>query len=140
MNTEDYLQTNSIEVDLDEFLDDPEIRSAFEDAQVRSDLADRLREARKSSGLSQKTVAKTMGTTQSAVSDFERGESDPQFSTIQRYARAVGAKVRLLVEVPNSPAALISPYRHVVTSTHNRDATVMPKLRLVPTYTDIKVS
>lgn len=47
--------------------------------------------------LKQKQIASLMGTTQSTVSDFERLGGDPRFSTIQRYARAVGAKVRITV-------------------------------------------
>ncbi len=43
-------------------------------------------------------VAKRMGVGQPSVSEFERGEIEPKLSTIQRYARAVGAKLKLSVE------------------------------------------
>lgn len=47
--------------------------------------------------ISQREVAARMGTAQSAVSDLERGLTDPQWSTVQRYAAAVGARVRVEV-------------------------------------------
>lgn len=49
--------------------------------------------------MSQAQVAQLMGRTQPAVSDFERLGGDPHLSTIQRYARAVGAVVRHSVTI-----------------------------------------
>jgi transcriptional regulator with XRE-family HTH domain len=43
--------------------------------------------------MSQKQVAQAMQTTQSAVSELEGGATDPRLSTLQRYARAVGAEL-----------------------------------------------
>jgi predicted transcriptional regulator len=39
--------------------------------------------------LTQKVVAERMGWSQSQVSDFERGKTDPLLSTVARYLRAV---------------------------------------------------
>ncbi|NED85130.1 XRE family transcriptional regulator, partial [Streptomyces sp. SID11233] len=52
---------------------------------------------------------RSMETTQSAVSEFERLGGDPRLSTIMRYARAVGMKVSLMPHTesqsaPDSPA------------------------------------
>ena len=66
-----------------------DIRNNFDDAERRRELLRSLIACRKQLGLSQKEVAKKMGTTQSAVSDLEGGVSDPRLSTIQRYARSV---------------------------------------------------
>ncbi|GAA1179393.1 helix-turn-helix domain-containing protein [Corynebacterium glaucum] len=141
MKSDDYIRANSVEFEVEEFLDDPEIREAFEDAHVRSEVADRLREARKNGKLSQKDVAAAMGTTQSAISDLERGETDPQLSTMQRYARAVGARIRLVVDAPGSAASVISPYRCVSTSTTTRETSHRACLReFSSSYSDIKVS
>lgn len=85
------------EVDFEEFLKDPEIRTAFEDAQFRSDIIGAITAARKRAGKTQAAVAKEMGTTQSAVSDLENG-GDPHFSTLQRYARASGTRIRFYVD------------------------------------------
>lgn len=140
MQIDDYLARNSVDIDFDEFMEDPEFKAAFEDAQVRSDVSDCLRDVRKREKISQRDVAKAMGTTQSAISDFERGETDPQLSTIQRYARAVGAKIRVVVDSPNSAASIVSPYRTVQASTSPRETVRKPNLRLVSPYAEIQVS
>ncbi|USX50618.1 helix-turn-helix domain-containing protein [Lentzea sp. HUAS12] len=84
---------------------DPRIVAAKEDSSTLSNLVATLCLARHDQGLHQQDVAEAMGTTQSAVSNFERIGGDPKFSTILRYARAVGAKIKFLVtfdqEVPS---------------------------------------
>ncbi|MFI2277612.1 MULTISPECIES: helix-turn-helix domain-containing protein [Catenuloplanes] len=42
-----------------------------------------------------------MQTTQSAISDIENGVVDPHLSTMQRYARAVTARILLTVDLPH---------------------------------------
>ncbi len=42
---------------------------------------------------SQTAVAAEMGSSQSAVARLERADGDPQFSTIERYALAVGYEI-----------------------------------------------
>ncbi len=42
-----------------------------------------------------------MGVRQPTVSGFEKGSSDPRLSTVQRYARALDARVRLVLEIPS---------------------------------------
>lgn len=74
--------------------DDPEVQGACEDARLHMDLIDTLVNARDDQGLSQSDVARLMNTTQSAISNFERLGGDPKLSTIMRYARAVGVRVR----------------------------------------------
>lgn len=88
-----HRDTNSVMLDFDELVKDPDIRDAASDAEARLTLADALRAARRAAGLTQKDVAEAMGTTQSAISDLERGDTDPQLSTLQRYARATGARL-----------------------------------------------
>ncbi len=68
----------------------PEFRAAYEDAEAREALLGSLVARRQRLGLSQAQIAGRMATTQSAVSDFERGATDPRLTTLQRYARAVG--------------------------------------------------
>lgn len=86
------------DVDFDELLEDPAVAAAADDAAVRYDLLKELVRTRSSAGMSQKEVASLMETTQSAVSEFESGRTDPHLSTIQRYARAVGARVTVSLE------------------------------------------
>ncbi len=47
-------------------------------------------------GLSQKTVAALMGTTQPALARLERGEIDPKLSTLERYAEALGQSIAVI--------------------------------------------
>lgn len=47
-------------------------------------------------GLSQKSVAAKMGTTQPALARLERGEIDPKLSTLERYAEALGKSIALI--------------------------------------------
>jgi DNA-binding XRE family transcriptional regulator len=54
-----------------------------------------LAERRRRSGLSQTVVAARMGTSQSALARLESGETDPRITTVERYARAIGAQLTL---------------------------------------------
>ena len=76
---------------------DPAFRTAFEDAEDLHRALDSLVALRKALGLSQKAVAERMGVRQPTVSGFETEGSDPRVSTLQRYARAVDARLRLIV-------------------------------------------
>lgn len=89
---------------LAERLADPAFAAAYEDAAARAAVLYALIGLRKVARLSQTAVAERMGTTQSAVSDLEGGATDPRFSTLQRYARAVGARLTYVLEPPTEPA------------------------------------
>ena len=97
--------------DLDAFIRestlDPEFRRAFADAEARSALLRSLIDARRSQGMSQEDTACFMGTTQSAVSELEGGTTDPQLSTLQRYARAVNAHVTIGLTCATSATASV---------------------------------
>lgn len=85
---------------LEESLNNPSFRAAFEDAEERSKVLDALVRLRKTMKVTQSEVAKRMSTTQSSVSDLENGKTDPLLSTLQRYARAVTGRVRVRIEMP----------------------------------------
>jgi transcriptional regulator with XRE-family HTH domain len=80
---------------------DPAFRAAYEDAEERHRLLDKLVGLRRLRRLSQGVVAVRMGVRQPTVSGFETEDSDPRLSTLQRYARAVEAKLRLVLVIPN---------------------------------------
>lgn len=71
------------------------------DADSRAKIVYGLALIRTICGLSQREVAKTMGTQQSAVSETEKGITDPRLSTLQRQARAIGCRVDVQL-VPTS--------------------------------------
>ncbi|ASY33550.1 MULTISPECIES: helix-turn-helix domain-containing protein [unclassified Streptomyces] len=83
---------------------DADTRAAAADTEALMTLVETLVKHRKKCGITQKQVARHMETTQSAVSDFERLGGDPRLSTVMRYARAVGLKLRLGVHTESQPA------------------------------------
>lgn len=85
---------------LDEANRDPEFRAAYEDEMLRHKLLDSLVSLRKALKLTQSEIAKRMQVRQPTVSGFETEASDPKFSTVQRYARAVGARILARVDLP----------------------------------------
>ena len=95
--------SGGLAVDVDELRShvgaDPEASATYHDSGVRSRLVWHLLRIRKTRKLGQRVVAKSMGTTQSVVSELEQGNTDPRLSSLQRYARAIGCRLDLaLVE------------------------------------------
>lgn len=93
--------------DLQKFLrrveaEKPEVRERREDLRELHHILDELVALRKACGMSQTDVAKVMGVKQPTISQFETESSDPKISTLQRYARAVGTRLR--VSVAPAPA------------------------------------
>lgn len=74
-------------------LDDPIQQLAVDLAHGDRRFLDALVAERKRQKLKQEEVAERMGVSQSAVSQFEAGDRDPQLSTIRRYALALGVMV-----------------------------------------------
>jgi transcriptional regulator with XRE-family HTH domain len=67
--------------------------AGYVDALATQALIDELVELRKVAGLSQTDVARLMGVDQPAVQKFETRKKPPMLLTVQRYARAVGARL-----------------------------------------------
>jgi transcriptional regulator with XRE-family HTH domain len=57
-----------------------------------------LRDARRAAGLSQAEVARRLGTTQSAIARWERGDVSPSLANAVRYAEAVRATLTLTTD------------------------------------------
>ena len=54
-----------------------------------------LRQAREAAGLTQEEVAQQLNTTKSAISRIENHAEDIRLSTLNRYAKAVGANLQI---------------------------------------------
>lgn len=83
---------------LDEIVDErsranPRFRELVDAGLRRRWLLKELAARRERRGLTQKVVAERMGTSQSAVARFETGEIDAKFSTVERYAAAIGERL-----------------------------------------------
>ena len=63
------------------------------------DTADLLKEARRQAGLTQAALAERLGTTQSAVSRWERGREEPRLSTLAGVLDACGVRAQLSFEI-----------------------------------------
>jgi transcriptional regulator with XRE-family HTH domain len=87
---------------LEESFRNPGFRAAYEDAEARSALLAALVKVRQSLGLTQTEISRRMQTSQSFVSDLENGATDPRLSTLQRYSRAVTARLRIRIDMPTS--------------------------------------
>jgi DNA-binding XRE family transcriptional regulator len=83
---------------LDEIIEEstqknPRFPELVEAAASRRRLLRGLGRKREELGLTQKQVAESMETSQSAVARMEAGEIDAKLSTVDRYAAAIGQKV-----------------------------------------------
>ncbi len=83
---------------IDEIVDErsqhnPDFPELVEAALRRRQLLRELVTKRDELGISQTVVAARMGTSQSAVARLEAGETDAKFSTVERFAAALGQKV-----------------------------------------------
>lgn len=81
---------------------DPHARGIAYDLNLREAVIEDLIRARKAGRLNQTVVAKRMGVGQPTVSEFENEATDPRLSTLQRYARAVGATLSVTVRAEDA--------------------------------------
>ena len=83
--------------DLDDFIAeasaDPVFAAALDQARQRREILRQLAERRKAAGLSRTVVAGRMGTSEAAVARLEAGATDPRWSSVERFAAAVGARL-----------------------------------------------
>lgn len=83
--------------DLDDFIAeanaDPVFVAALDQARQRREILRELAERRKAAGLSRTVVAGRMGTSEAAVARLEAGATDPRWSSVERFAAAVGVRL-----------------------------------------------
>lgn len=77
---------------------EPGFEEGYDALEEEFSLASQLIEARSRAGLTQADVAERMGTSQSTVARLESGGAKPSLSTLRRFAKATGARVRIKVE------------------------------------------
>ena len=74
----------------------PGFKRAYAALEEEYALVRQMLAARERAGLTQEAVAARMGTTKSVVSRLEAsGRHAPSFSTLQKYARAVGCRLAI---------------------------------------------
>ncbi len=81
---------------LREDLKDPEFRRYFEEERQALALAMKIARLREKKGLSQKELAKLMGTSQQAISRIESGEYEGfSLKTLGKIAEATGTRLKI---------------------------------------------
>lgn len=101
-----------VQADFDKWLDKPAVRKAYEEREPAYAVLDACLAARKRVGMTQADVAQAMGTSRPAVARIEsaRPAHAPSVTTLQRYAAAVGCRLRIELEpLPHLSRARQSP-------------------------------
>jgi HTH-type transcriptional regulator / antitoxin HipB len=79
------------------YLDDPEVRTGYEEARRAIELGDMVRGLRLDAGLSQEELARRARMTQSALSRLERGGGVPTIAVLDRIAHALHATLNVSI-------------------------------------------
>ena len=82
----------------DEWMKDPKYRREYKALDEEFSLTAAMIEARGRAGMTQEQVARRMKTTQAAIARLESRGSKPSTSTLRRYARATGSRLRISFE------------------------------------------
>lgn len=82
----------------DQWFKDPEFVREYDALEEEFALATALVKARADAGLTQEEIARRMGTTQSAVARLEGGKSRPSTTTLAKFAKATGTRLRVSFE------------------------------------------
>jgi transcriptional regulator with XRE-family HTH domain len=86
------------------WLKDPAYRKEYDALEEEFALASALIEARSRAGLTQEELAERMQTSQSAIARMESGRTIPSGTTLKRFARATGTRLRISFEPVTSAA------------------------------------
>jgi HTH-type transcriptional regulator/antitoxin HipB len=73
----------------------PKFAENFESGYEAFEFSVMLRQARERAGLTQEMIAKKLRTKKSAISRIENNAEDIRLSTLGRYARALGMKLKV---------------------------------------------
>jgi DNA-binding XRE family transcriptional regulator len=73
----------------------PRFAKDFESGYQEFKFSVMLRQAREKAGITQETVAKRLHTKKSAISRIENHAEDIRLSTLKKYAKAVGKRLRV---------------------------------------------
>lgn len=77
------------------FMEDPSFARAYDEAVEDYAALEAMLRARAGTGITQAELAERMGTTQSAIARLESGRVSPTVETLQKYARALGKRLKI---------------------------------------------
>ena len=78
-------------------LKNPAVKAEYDALEAEFALAHELITARQKAKLTQEQVAERMGTSQSAVARMESGRAMPSTTSLQKYAKAVGRQLKIVM-------------------------------------------
>jgi len=76
---------------------DKEFAANFDEGYNNFKIGIILRQAREKAGITQEQIAKKMSTKKSAISRIENHSEDIRLSTLEKYAHALGKKLRVQI-------------------------------------------
>jgi predicted XRE-type DNA-binding protein len=79
-------------------LQNPDVMAAYLAEKKEEELQELLAALRHRAGLNSTQVAERMGITQPAVSKLEKNASKASISTLERYAAACGASIKIVMD------------------------------------------
>jgi ribosome-binding protein aMBF1 (putative translation factor) len=82
----------------DRWAKDPAYQEAYDALEEEFALATAIAQARSRAGLTQAEVAQRMHTTQGNIARLEAGRTTPSTRTLEKFAQAVGAKLKISFE------------------------------------------
>lgn len=78
-------------------LQNPEVMAAYLAEKKEEELQELLADMRRKAGINSTQVAERMGITQPAVSKLEKNASKASITTLERYAAACGASIKIVM-------------------------------------------
>jgi predicted transcriptional regulator len=81
-----------------EILKNSEVKKTYDDLEVEYQILSDMVRLRNKKKITQKELAKKIGTTQSALSRFEMGDVNPSLDFLKKVANALGTKLVVRLE------------------------------------------
>ena len=80
-----------------EALKDPKVKEAYNNLELEFSIIRQILDKRLKRGISQKDLAKRIGTGQSAISRLESGRYNPTLSFLSKVSEALGSKLEIKI-------------------------------------------
>lgn len=80
-----------------EALKDPKVKEAYDSLELEFSIIRQIIDKRLKRGISQKELAKKIGTGQSAISRLESGRYNPTLSFLSKVSEALGSKLEIKI-------------------------------------------
>jgi len=80
-----------------EILKNPKVKKSYDDLGLEFSIIRQILDKRMRRGISQKDLAKKIGTGQSAISRLESGKYNPTISFLKKISEALGSKLEIKI-------------------------------------------